>query len=137
MQNEGRVHQMFLLPRQAQDFLRRQKKLVQEEVEEGRSPTKTFRATAAEGPQEGLKIGVGGHCVFKKGFMRTFLRNQDVTMKLKSELIFIKFQYFFNVPSQSISHKLFLQCVNHKKKLSLRHPLPTFGSFSFPLTQGQ
>ena len=34
-------------------------------------------------------------------------------------------------PSQSVSHKQFHQCVNHKKKLSLRHPLPTFGSFSF------
>ena len=33
-------------------------------------------------------------------------------------------------PSQSVSHKRFHQCVNHKKKLSLRHPLPTFGSFS-------
>ena len=34
-------------------------------------------------------------------------------------------------PSQSVSHKRFHQCVNHKKKLSLRHPLPTVGSFSF------
>ena len=33
--------------------------------------------------------------------------------------------------SQSVSHKRFHQCVNHKKKLSLRHPLPSFGSFSF------
>ena len=32
-----------------------------------------------------------GHCVLKKGFTRTFPRNQDVTVKLKSELIFIKF----------------------------------------------
>ena len=32
-------------------------------------------------------------------------------------------------PSQSVSHKRFHQCVNHKKKL--RHPLPTFCSFSF------
>ena len=34
-------------------------------------------------------------------------------------------------PSQSVSHKRFHQCVNHKKKVSLRHVLPTFGSFSF------
>ena len=34
-------------------------------------------------------------------------------------------------PSQSVSHKLFPQCVNHNKKPSLRHPLQTFGSFSF------
>ena len=33
----------------------------------------------------------GGHCVLKWGFTRTFPRNQDVTVKLKSELIFIKF----------------------------------------------
>ena len=34
-------------------------------------------------------------------------------------------------PSQSVSHKWFHQCVNSKKKINLRHPLPTFGSFSF------
>jgi hypothetical protein len=34
-------------------------------------------------------------------------------------------------PSQSVSHKQFHQCMNHKKKLCLRHPLPTFGSFSY------
>ena len=34
-------------------------------------------------------------------------------------------------PSQSVSHKWFHQCVNHKKKLILRHVLPIFGSFSF------
>ena len=34
-------------------------------------------------------------------------------------------------PSQSVSQKRFHQCVNHKKKLTLRHPSPTFGSFSF------
>ena len=33
--------------------------------------------------------------------------------------------------SQSFSHKRFNRYVNHKKKLSLRHPLPTFGTFSF------
>ena len=43
-----------------------------------------------------LKDAEGG-CVLKQSFMRTFPRNQDVTVKLKSELIFIKFQYFFNV----------------------------------------
>ena len=32
----------------------------------------------------------GGHCVLKWGFMRTFHGNQDVTVKLKSELIFVK-----------------------------------------------
>ena len=34
-------------------------------------------------------------------------------------------------PKQSVSHRPLHQRVNHKKKLSLRHPLPTFGSFSF------
>ena len=38
---------------------------------------------------------------------------------------------FLLTPSQSVSHKRFHQCVNHKKKLSFRHLLPTFGSFSF------
>ena len=33
--------------------------------------------------------------------------------------------------SQSVSQKQFRQCVNHKKKPSFRHPLPTFGSFTF------
>jgi hypothetical protein len=35
--------------------------------------------------------GRGGHCVLKYGFTRTFPRNQEVTVKLRSELIFIKF----------------------------------------------
>ena len=35
--------------------------------------------------------GPGGHCVLKWGFMWTFPGNQDATLKLKSELIFIKF----------------------------------------------
>ena len=34
-------------------------------------------------------------------------------------------------PSQCVSHKWFHQCVNLKKKPSLRHPIPTFGSFDF------
>ena len=38
---------------------------------------------------------------------------------------------FLPIPSQFVSHKGFHQCVNHKKKLTLRHPSPTFGSFSF------
>jgi hypothetical protein len=32
--------------------------------------------------------GRGGHCVLKWGFTRTFSGNQDVTVKLKSELIY-------------------------------------------------
>ena len=32
-----------------------------------------------------------GHCVLKYGFTQTFPTNQDVTLKLRSELIFIKF----------------------------------------------
>ena len=31
------------------------------------------------------------NCVLKYGFMQTFSRNQDVTVRLKSELIFITF----------------------------------------------
>ena len=38
---------------------------------------------------------------------------------------------FFFTPSQSVSHKWFYQCVNHRKNLSLMHPLPAFGSFRF------
>ena len=38
-----------------------------------------------------VKIGGGGYCLLKKAFMRTFPRNQEVTVKLKSELNFIKF----------------------------------------------
>ena len=34
-------------------------------------------------------------------------------------------------PSQSVSHKRFHQCVDNKKKVILRDPFPTFGSFSF------
>ena len=42
------------------------------------------------------RIG-GGHCVFKWGFTRIFPWNQDITVKFKSELIFINFLYVFNV----------------------------------------
>ena len=34
-------------------------------------------------------------------------------------------------PNQSVSHKWFYHCVNHKKKLSLFILLPVFDSFSF------
>ena len=34
-------------------------------------------------------------------------------------------------PCQSLPHKQFHQCVNHKIQLCLRHPLPNFGTFSF------
>ena len=34
-------------------------------------------------------------------------------------------------PIQSVSKKWLHQCVNHKKKLSLRNFLPTFSSYSF------
>ena len=34
-------------------------------------------------------------------------------------------------PSQSVSHKWFHQCVNHKKKLCLSYPSSNFGGFSF------
>ena len=34
-------------------------------------------------------------------------------------------------PSQSVPQRWFHQCMNHGKKLSLKHPLPTFGNFSF------
>ena len=32
-----------------------------------------------------------GHCVLKSDFTRTFPGNQDVSVKLKSEVIFMKF----------------------------------------------
>ena len=43
---------------------------------------------------EGEKIG-GALCV-EMGFTWTFPKNQDATVKLKSELISIKVRYFFN-----------------------------------------
>ena len=36
-------------------------------------------------------VGTGGHCVLKYGFTQIFPRNQEVTVKLKSDLIVIKF----------------------------------------------
>ena len=33
-------------------------------------------------------------------------------------------------PSQSVSHKRFHQCVNHKKKLSYKHFLPIMTKYS-------
>ena len=40
-------------------------------------------------------LDVQGHCALKQGFMRTFPRNEDETVKLKSELIFIKLNSIF------------------------------------------
>ena len=49
------------------------------------------------GMSERLKNwGEGTLCV-EIGFTQTFPRNQDATVKLKSELISIKFQQFFNI----------------------------------------
>ena len=38
-----------------------------------------------------LQLSPSPHCVLMKSFARTFCRNQDVIVKLKSELMFIKF----------------------------------------------
>ena len=40
---------------------------------------------------EGLSEPVGGNCVLKWGFMRTFPGNQDATLKKMSEHTFIRF----------------------------------------------
>ena len=40
-------------------------------------------------------LDVQGHCALKQGFMRTFPWNEDETVKLKSELIFIKLNSIF------------------------------------------
>ena len=64
------------------------------------------------------------HCLLKWGFTRTFPGNQDETMKLK--FIFINSSSFWTplpTSSQSVSHRQFYQCVNPKKKVSLRHPI--------------
>ena len=79
-----------------------------------------------------------GHCVLKQGFTRTYPRNQDLTVKLKSELIFIRFQYF---SIQSVSHKRFHQCVNHKKNPKFETYFTQFQQFylfpGIPLTWGR
>ena len=63
---------------------------------ENEQPTAELaRATVLQGRRNN-EAG-GGYCVLKQGFTWTFIRNHDVTVKLMSELIFIKFQYFFNV----------------------------------------
>ena len=51
----------------------------------------------------------------------------NIEIKIRAHFSFIS----LSTPSQSVSQKRFHQCVNNKKKLSLRYPLPTFGSFSF------
>ena len=71
-------------------------------------------------------------CV-EMGFTWTFPRNQDATVKLKSELISIKFQQFFNTLADP---KLIcsIQTIP-KKKVNLSN----FGSFSYfqtPLSLG-
>ena len=47
----------------------------------------------------------GGHCVLKWGFMRRYPRNQDVTVKLKCELIFLQcpcLSLLLDLPSESV-----------------------------------
>ena len=48
----------------------------------------------------------GGHCVLKWGFTQTFPGNQDATLKLTSEIIFIKSVFLkpLSTTSKSISH---------------------------------
>ena len=79
-------------------------------------------------------IAPSPHSMLKQGFMRIFPRNQSVTVKLTFELIFIKFKYFFDVlanPRPICFTQMIHQCVNHKKRLSLRYPLTNFSNFSF------
>ena len=61
--------------------------------------------------------------------MLTFPSNQDVKVTLNSELIFIKFLYFFNVLANPKPIG-FTQTIP-KRKLRLRYSSPTFGCFSF------
>ena len=66
--------------------------------------------------------------------MLTFTSNQDVKVTLNSELIFIKFLYFFNVlanPKPIGFTQTIPSMCEPKRKLRLRYSSPTFGCFSF------
>ena len=84
------------------------------------------------------------HCVLKYGFTWTSPRNQDVTVKAKSELIFIKFQYFFNVlfyPKPICFTQMILSMCEPQKELKFDASFTSFWQFQIfpgiPLTQGQ
>ena len=72
-------------------------------------------------------------------------KDLPVTVKLKSELILIKFLYFINVIADTkpiwFTQKILSKCEPQKEAKFERHPLPAFGSFCFSpgisLTQGQ
>ena len=86
-----------------------------------------------QGRRKVWKSGGGPLCVAMDSTW-TSQRNQDATMKLKSELISIKFLFFLiplPTPSWSVTHKQFYQCVNTKKKLSLGYSLSSFSSYSY------
>ena len=59
---------------------------------ENEQPTAELaRATVLQGRRNNEDEGGGGALCVEMGFMWTFPRNQDATVKLKSELIFRKF----------------------------------------------
>ena len=67
-------------------------------------------------------------------FTWTLLRNQDATVKLKSELISIKFQQFFNTladPKLIFPIQPILLTCKLKKKAKFEYTLSNFGSFSY------
>ena len=68
------------------------------------------------------------------GFTWTFLRNQDATVKSKSELIFIKFQQFFNTladPKQIFPIQTILLTCKLKKEAKFGQQLSDFCSFRY------
>ena len=72
-------------------------------------------------------------CV-EMGFTWTFHWNQDVTVKLKSELISIKFQQFFDNlanPKLICPIQTILLTCNSKKEAKFEYPLSNLGSFSY------
>ena len=71
-----------------------------------------------------------GACVLKLGFKRTFPGNQDATVKLMLELIFLNFGSF-RYSCLPFSYRQFYQFLNPRNWLSLRHSSSTFSSFSY------
>ena len=73
--------------------------------------------------------------MLKWGFMRTFPGKENATVNVKFESSFFQIVVVILISllaiNQSVSHRRFYQCVNPKKKLSMRHPLSNFGTFSY------
>ena len=71
---------------------------------------RNFQRLVGTSPSVPINFNHGGHCVLKRGFMRTFPGNLDATLKSMSELTFMRFcefmKYLIDPKSKNTRKKL-------------------------------